>query len=201
MRHAAYLAALCVTILAAALCPGRACAEGKLDLGFEDVAPTKVPLQWRTDTSYPFDLVESVVKDFQYVRSGEASVKLVKKTDPQKPDARGHFYTNDDTPVQKEGRYVFSLWTRGDGKIGANAYAYGPVAGGAIGFKCSLYPQPMDKPTAAGDVTDKEWQQFRYEFDLSQSKEAISSVRLVILATGTVYVDDAEWTQAAGGNP
>ncbi len=204
MRHAAYLLTLCAAVLAVALCPGRARAEAKLNLGFEDMTPDKSsPQQWVVNKSagYPFDSVESVLRDPKYVRSGEASVKLVKKMDPQKPDARGHLYTNDEVPVQKDGCYILSLWARGEGEISANAYAYGPGEDGVVKNKGSFYPQPVAGPAATGKVTDTDWQQFQYKFDLAQSKVSITSFRLVIVAAGTVYVDDVEWKQAEEAKP
>ncbi len=191
--HGGCLLAVLLVVPFLALCPGRACAEPKLDLGFEDVTAGKFPLQWVVNTSggYPFDSVESVVKDPKYVRSGDASVKLVKKIDLQKPDVRGHLYTNAEVPVQKNGRYVFSFWARGEGKIEAMIYCYGPN-----NYQASFGAQPLDDITAAGQVTDKDWQQFRYEIDLGKLGVNVTSVRLPIMAAGTVYVDDCEWTPA-----
>ncbi len=182
------------------MCPGRACAEAKVDLGFEDVTAERFPLQWRANASagHPFDSVESVVKDPRYVRSGDASVKLVRKIDPRKPDARGHLYTNAEVPVTKDGRYVFSFYARGEGRIGAAVYAYGVADGGAVGFKGMLTMQPLDNLPAESAVSDGDWQRFRYEIDLSKNAANITVCRPVIIAAGTVYVDDGSWVEVTG---
>ncbi len=193
MRRFACVAAGSVVALFALLCSSGACAADPLNLGFESVSAHNFPLQWTVNASagYPFDSVESVVKDPKYVRSGDASVKLVKKMEPQTPDARGHFYTDPEIPVQKGARNVFSLWARGEGKIAAMIYCYGPN-----NLQVSFGGQPLDALSTGGAVTDKDWRQYQYELDLSKHAQNITSIRPVIVATGTVYVDDCEWTAA-----
>ena len=93
MRRTAARSPVYAIVLALVLGAISARAGDALNLGFEEVSRYGAPLQWKANTAAPLDSVTSVVKDQRYVRSGEASVKLVKAATPEKPDAEGHLYT------------------------------------------------------------------------------------------------------------
>lgn len=180
-------------VLLAPLCAPWVCAQDKLDLDFEHVSRNRFPSDWTVSQQYPFDLVESVVKNLRYVRSGEAAVKLVKVGKPGQRDARGHLHTRKDIPARRGERYVLTLWARGEGQVAVLAYAYGPKDNGAIGFLRTVSPRPLKDTPADGTVSDADWQCYRYEFDLRDDKTGLTSLRLVITAAGTVYVDAGAW--------
>jgi len=178
---------VCVA-LSAALWPGIVSAQNQMDFGFEETIRNVAPRRWTANTIYPFESVASVVKDLRYVRSGNASVKLVKKEDPANPAAMGQLYTRSDIAIEAGGRYLLTFWARGQGRIVGRTYRYGPNAQGTLTGKAD-----KNNPEK-GVVSDADWRCFKYEFVIPDAPQKITSVRLVIVAVGTVYVDDLTWT-------
>ena len=81
------LSGVCTIVSTLAFGALSARAEDALNLGFEEVSRYGAPLGWKANTSAPLDPVTSIVRDQRHVRSGGASVKLVKSPTPGKPDA------------------------------------------------------------------------------------------------------------------
>ena len=191
------LSGVCALVLAAAFGAVSARAADAPDLGFEEVSRYGAPLQWKANTAAPLDSVTSIVKDQHYVRSGEASVKLVKAPVPERPDAEGHLYTVPEIRVQP-GLHVLEFWARGEGHVGALAYTYGRKADGSVGFTGSLWPSSAaEENPVDGAVTAADWQRYGYQFDLPAGKVTVQTIRLALRVRGTVYVDDLAWTAVA----
>ena len=174
-------AILAVLIAVAGWSPASASESTAPDFGFEDVAPTGALRQWTANSQYPFSRVEAVRSDPRGVRSGRGAVKLV--TEDGK---RGHLYTCGSVAVEPNRGYVFSLWAKGKGAMSAMAYLY-RVREGKESFQSSITSTKI-KPDA--ELSDGEWRQFAYRLRLGAAHADVSTARLVILASGTVLVDD-----------
>lgn len=161
--------------------------QPEIDWGFEAVTIAGGLRDWRASSSNPFESVEVVSNDPLHVRSGTHAVKLVQQARRGDQAKIGHLYTHSSVPVKAGEPLTFSFWARGAGTVAGLVYLY-QIRDGHEAFHSSGNLKPADD-TATPALAEDDWQEYRYVF--TTNLEQIKSVRFVIAASGTVYVDDA----------
>jgi hypothetical protein len=168
-------------------------ADPAVDFGFEDVSEAGGLRAWKASSAYPFDMAEPVKEDPRLVRTGKYSLKLVQ----QNADKPGHFNSEPTLPLQPNTTYTFSFWAKGAGHVAGLLYL-NAIKDGNEAFHSSYYPERAEG--SPEKLTD-EWQQFKFTLDTGKLDAKVKSARLVILASGTVYVDDCAFEKGAPSKP
>lgn len=178
--------AACVMMLLCCV-TGRVEPAAMPDYGFEQVAKDgKSLLEWRSENAQSMEAVSGT----QFVRTGEHSARLVQ----EEPGKTGHFYSKPSQPVKAGEEYLLSFWVRGKGTAIAKAYLYHTDDKGNEAFDSTVDLPPADPAQAAAVDADGQWHQRQYRLKFDNDK--IRSARFVIAASGTVYVDDAQFISA-----
>lgn len=182
-------------VLLCSLSLGRAAsaANPSVDLGFEDVSEAGGFRAWKASSAYPFDVAEPVKEDPKCVRTGKYAVKLVQKN----ADKPGHFHSEPTLPLESNTTYTFSFWAKGAGNVSGLLYL-NTIKDGSESFHSSYYP---DRAEGSPDKLTDEWQQFRFTLDTARLDSKVKTARLVIVASGTVYVDDCAFEKGAPSKP
>jgi len=176
-------------ILIVCLLPALIAYGDGLDGGFEQVSASGQPAAWKAHPHYAFDQVASVQRDAQFVRSGDAAIRMVRQA-----QGFGHLYTRGELPVHGEQTYTFSYWAKGHGSVGAWVYLYRKNENGDAAFARSTALSPTKDNPADQTVTDDgQWHQFSYTFELDEQDAAVRSLRPVLLVHGNMVIDDVHW--------